>query len=179
MASSSNISAQIVSLQTSMDNLETLVQKVRVASDLITKRKEERTARTKVNQVKSEVNLFSTVAQNLSDAAQRSQYTVQARKYLDTLNRYDKELRCLISPPSASNSNTSNKNDEDDDLTAITGEGGKDGETFTNAKSVMQATNRGQDSINKSLKRSLQLGHTIRDQMHEMLGGVGGSNNKS
>lgn len=178
MTSSSNISAQILSLQTSMDNLETLVQKVRVSADLIIKRKEERTARIKLNQVKSEVNSFSTVVQTLSDAAQRSQYTVQARKYLDTLNRYDKELRALISP-SASNSNISNKNDEDDELTAIMGEGGKDGETFTNAKSVMQATNRGQDSINKSLKRSLQLGHTMRDQMHEMLGGVGGSNNRS
>lgn len=169
-------------IQNSLEALEAAVDKVRKTDDITARRKEEKTARSELNKVKSEATSFRNAVQKLEDPTQRSVFNRKYNKYDSQLKEYDKELRNLVTAPkkgSAAASNgkggnapkgkNANRTYEDDSMDKIMGEGGADGLGFESAKQVMQAANRAQDDINKSLKRSLKLGHTMRDQTHEIL----------
>lgn len=167
-------------LQTSIDELDTLVAKIRSIPDLATRKKEEKIARAKLAEVKSKAQSFTTAIQSKLDASSRLQFNARSKQLDEKLKGIDQELRSLTASTSSSTAASSGatsskkkKTFDDDEHERIMGEGGKDGEGFQNAKQVMQATNRAQDSINKSLTRSLQMGQTLQTQTNEMCTALG------
>ncbi len=166
-------------IQATLDELESIVAKMRNIPDLVTRRREEKDARAKLNLVKSQAQSFASAMQaKLTDAASRQQLNARSKQLDDRLKAIDAELRNLISAQScaASAAATSSKKKtthEEDEIKKIMGKGGVDGEGFTTAKEVLEATNRGQDSINQSLKRSLQIGKTIQTQTNDMATALG------
>lgn len=158
-------------LQTRLDELATAVKKVEAAADMAAMRREEKAARSLLNAVKGEAQKFRNSVQKLDDPMQRSVFNRKYNAYDEKLKAADKELRNLITAPKKPGAGGKGKKPtmEEKQMDDIMSVGGRDGTQFESAQQVMSAANRGQDDINKSLLRSLKLGHTMRDQTHEML----------
>ncbi len=154
-------------LQVKLAEVERAVGAVRDAADLPAKKKEEKRARALLNDCRGMASKFRTSMLKLEDATQRSVFNRKYNVYDEKLKLADKELRNLITAPKPGAKKLVTH--EEKKMDEIMGEGGRDGQNFDSAKSVLQAANRAQEDALKSLARSLRLGKTMEDQLGEML----------
>lgn len=149
-------------LQDRFDVFEIAIAKVRTATTFQEKRKEEKVARSLLNDIKSDSQKFRKSINKLDDPIQRSVYNRKYNAYDKKLTEYDQELKILIIMPTKAKTPYPKKETKHSDSLNLDGE-------ITTPQQILNKANEVQDDILKSISNSNRIGCTVRDQTHTTL----------
>jgi hypothetical protein len=135
------------------DEIQTAIVDLERSISQVKHKKEKKLLRSKYNELMIKLYAYRSAIQRIEDANQRNIYKYKYSSYTDKCSKFDNSITTLIIKKNLNIEEKIMRGDNAD----------------VSAAQVLQVANKAQDDINDSLRKSLHIGITIKDEQHEVM----------